>query len=298
MRWLFASVVTGLACSPMPAPVDAGRPVVDAGPPRLVDGGVVGPFTRGLLLASQTVREEVTRTTSAFTFSAAFTEVAAGTPNPCIERREGACSVRICNQNERVEGTSVSPGSLTLDGLLPLEVDAGRDAGPLDAGTDDGGTRVTLSPNDAGIVSFAVRQRLFFGGAEVTVQGQGGGVPAFTSPVLVMPAQLTLSTPRCMPTCAAIPRDLPFRVGWANVSDALVSVRLSTSQVTVTCEAPAEQSVLQVPTTALAELTPSVASGDATLVVLARRSVSFDAGAWNVTFAAETPTLFPIIVLP
>ena len=66
MRWLFASVVAGLACSPMPAPVDGGRPVVDAGPPRVVDGGVVGPFARGLLLVSQTVREEVTRTTASF----------------------------------------------------------------------------------------------------------------------------------------------------------------------------------------------------------------------------------------
>lgn len=298
MRWLFASVVAGLACSPMPAPVDAGRPIVDAGPPRVVDGGLVGPFSRGLLLASQTVREEVTRTTSSFTFSAAFTEVAAGTPNPCIERRDGACTVRVCNQGERVVGTTVSAGTLTLEGLLPVEVDAGRDAGPLDAGTDDGGARLTLSPNDAGLVSFAVPQRLFFGGTEVAVQSEGGGVPAFTSPVLVMPAQLTLSTPRCMPTCAAIPRDLPFRVAWANVSDALVSIQLSTPQVTVTCEAPAEQAVLEIPATVLAELTPSVASGDATLVVLARRSVHFDAGVWDVTFSAETPTLLPIIVLP
>jgi hypothetical protein len=298
MRWLFVSVVAGLACSPQPAPVDAGRLPVDAGPPRVVDGGVVGPFSRGRLLISQTVREEATRTTASFAFSATFTEVAAGTPNPCIERREGACKVRICNQGERVEGTTVSPGTLTLEGLLPVEVDAGRDAGPVDAGNEDGGARLTLSPNDAGLVSFAVTQRLFFGGTEVTVQGQGGGVPAFTSPLLVTPAQLSLSTPRCMPACAAIPRDLPFRVAWANVSDALVSIQLSTSQVSVTCEAPAEQAVLEVPTAALAELTPSVASGDATLFVLARRSVHFDAGTWDVTFSAETPTLFPVIVLP
>jgi hypothetical protein len=136
MRWLFVSVVAGLACSPMPAPVDAGRPSVDAGPPRVVDGGVVGPFSRGLLLASQTVREEVTRTTASFAFSATFTEVAAGTRNPCIERREGACSVRICNQGERVEGTTVSPGKLTLEGLLPVEAEGGRDAGPVDAGNE------------------------------------------------------------------------------------------------------------------------------------------------------------------
>ena len=298
MRWLFASVVAGLACSPMPTPVDAGRPAVDAGPPRVVDGGVVGPFSRGLLLVSQTVREEVTRTTASFAFSAAFTEVAAGTPNPCVERREGACTVRICNQDARVEGTTVSPGALTLEGLLSIEVDAGRDAGAVDAGTGDGGARLTLAPNDAGLVSFAVPQRLFFGGAEVTVHAQGAGVPAFSSPALVMPAQLTLSTPRCMPTCAALPRDLPFRVAWANVSGADVSVQLNTPQVTVTCEAPAEQAVLEIPPAVLAELTPSVASGDATLVVLARRSLRFDAGAWDVTFAAETPTLLPITVLP
>ena len=298
MRWLFASLIAVLACSPMPAPVDAGRPLVDAGPPRVVDGGVVGPFSRGLLLASQTVREEVTRTPASFAFSATFTEVTAGTPNPCIERSEGACTVRICNLNERVEGTSVAPGTLTLVGLLPVEVDAGRDAGPFDAGLEDGGARLTLLPNDAGLVSFSVGQRLFFGGTEVTVQSQGGGVPAFTSPVLVMPAQLTLSTPRCMPICASIPRDLPLRVAWANVSGAEVSVQLNTSQVTVTCAAPAEQSVLEVPASLLTELTPSVASGDATLVVLARRSVRFDAGTWDVTLSAETPTLFPIIVLP
>ncbi len=294
MRWLFVSVAAGLACSPLPTPVDAGRLPFDAGPPRVVDGGVVGPFSRGLLRASQTVRDEVTRTTASFTFSAIFTEVAAGTPNPCIERREGACSVRLCNQGARVEGTTVSPGTLTLEGLLPIELDAG----PVDAGNEDGGARLALSPNDAGLVSFAVPQRLFFGGTEVTVQSQGGGVPAFTSPVLVMPAQLTLSTPRCMPVCASIPRDLPLRVAWANVSGAEVSVQLNTPQVTVTCVSPAEQAVLEVPSSLLSELTPSVASGDATLVVLARRSVHFDAGAWDVTLSAETPTLFPIIVLP
>jgi hypothetical protein len=293
---LTSVVVLLLGCSPPSSSLDGGPPPVDAGQPWVVDGGLVGPFSRGALVISQTVREEGIRTIASSVFTAFLTQVPARTSNPCVERTEGACKVRICNQGERIEGASVSPGSLTLVGLRPLEVDAG----PVDAGSGGGGVRVTLWPNDAGIVSFAAPQRLFFGGDELVVQGHGDGdgVPAFVSPVLVTPAQLRVSTPRCTATCPTIARDQPFRVAWANVLGADIIVQLNTRQVSVTCEAPAEQAALIMPEALLSQLTPSLTPQDATLVVLARRSVQFDAGSWNLTFSAETPTLLPITVTP
>lgn len=278
--------------------MDAGRPLVDAGEPRVVDGGLVGPFAQGLIVISQVVREDGPRTLASATVTARFVEVAAGTPSPCVERVEGACRVRVCNRSGSVAGATISPGVLELEGLLPVAVDGGRDAGGADAGALDAGSALTLVPDDAGLSSLSVPQRLFFGGAQVTVRSSGAGVPAFTSPVLETPAQLTLSVPRCMPTCAPVPRDVPLRVAWANVSGADVLVQLSTPQVSVTCQAPAEQAVLEVPAALLAELTPTVGPGDATLLVLARRAVRFDAGAFDVTLSAETPTLLPIEVLP
>lgn len=273
--------------------VDAGPMPVDAGPPRVVDGGLVGPFSRGAITLSQTVREEAARSIASATLTATFTGVAAGTPNPCIERVEGACLVRVCNLGGAVMGVSASAGVLTFEGLLPpLE----SDAGSTDAGELDGGW--ALAPGDAGLVSRFVAQRLFFGGSEVVVRAEGATVPAFTSPLLTTPAQLTVSTPRCVPTCAPLSRATPLRVSWSGVSNAEAEVRLSTPQVTLTCRVPAEQGSLEVPVTLLQELTPSVTSGEATLTMLARSSVSFDAGSWSVVFSAETPTLLPITLLP
>lgn len=273
--------------------VDAGPMPVDAGPPRVVDGGVVGPLSLGSITLSQRVREEATRTLVSATVTATFTDVAAGTPNPCVERVEGPCLVRICNVGGAISGAVASAGVLTFDGLLPREL---PDSGVLDAGLFDGGW--ALAPNDAGLVSESVTQRLFFGGSELVVHAEGSTVPPFTSPTLTTPAQLAVSTPRCLPTCAPIARSVPFRVSWSGVSNAEAEVRLSTPQVTVTCRAPAEQNSLEVPATLLQELTPSVTAGEATLTMLARTSVSLDAGAWNVVFSAETPTLLPITVLP
>lgn len=267
---------------------------VDAGPPRVVDGGLVGPFSRGAITLSQTVREEAARSIATATLSATFTDVAAGTPNPCVERVEGACAVRVCNLGGAVTGVSASAGVLSFEGLLPPPE---SDAGSLDAGELDGGW--VLAPGDAGPVSRLVaQQRLFFGGTEVVVRAEGATVPAFISPVLTTPAQLTVSTPRCVPTCAPLSRATPLRVSWSGVSNAEAEVRLSTPQVTVTCRAPAEQGSLEVPVALLQELTPSLTSGEATLTMLARSSVSFDAGAWSVVFSAETPTLLPITLLP
>lgn len=293
VRLALPCLVTVLACSPPPAVVDAGRPPVDAGPPRVVDGGLLPASSTGRIVVSQAVREVGLRTTVTSSVFARFVEVAAGTPNPCVERTEGACVVRVCNEGPGVAGALVSPGALTLEGLLPLARDGG-----VDAGMPDAGPRLLLEPTDAGLVAFVVGQRLFFGGAELTVTAAGAEVPPFTSPALLTPAQLTVSTPRCMPTCAAIPRDVPYRVAWANVSGAEVSVQLTTPQVTVTCTAPAEQAVLEVPPSVLGELTPTSAAGDATLLVLARTSVRLDAGSWDVTVSAETPTLLPVEVLP
>ena len=273
--------------------VDAGPLPVDAGPPRVVDGGLVGPFSRGTVTLSQRVREDVTRTVVTATVSATFVDVAAQTPNPCVERAEGACMVRIGNQGSAIIGTFASAGTLTFDGLLPREQ---PDSGVVDAGLFDGGW--ALAPNDAGLVSESVTQRLFFGGSELVVHAEGATVPPFTSPLLTTPAQLTVSTPRCVPTCAPISRSTPFRVSWSGVSNAEAEVRLSTAQVTVTCRAPAEQNALEVPATLLQELTPSATPGEATLTMLARTSVSLDAGSWNVVFSAETPTLLPVTVLP
>lgn len=273
--------------------VDAGSMPVDAGPVRVVDGGVVGPFSMGTVTLSQRVREEASRTLLSATITASFTEVAAGTPNPCVERVEGSCVVRICNLASAISGVAASAGVLTFDGLLPREL---PDSGMSDAGVFDGGWE--LAPNDAGLVSESVTQRLFFGGSELVVHAEGSTVPAFTSPPLTTPAQLVVSTPRCLPTCAPISRDTPFRVSWSGVSNAQAEVRLSTPQVTVTCRAPAEQNSLEVPATLLHELTPSVTAGEATLTMLARTSVSLDAGSWNIVFSAETPTLLPVTVLP
>lgn len=273
--------------------VDAGSTPVDAGPPRVVDGGLVGPFAMGTITLSQRVREEVTRTLITATVTATFLDVSAGTPNPCVERVEGACVVRVCNVGSAITGAGASAGLLTFDGLLPRDQ---PDSGLADAGLFDGGW--ALAPNDAGLVSESFTQRLFFGGSELVVHAGGATVPPFTSPPLTTPAQLTVSTPRCVPACAPISRSTPYRVSWSGVSNAEAEVRLSTPQVTVTCRAPAEQNALEVPASLLQELTPSVAAGEATLTMLARTSVSLDAGPWNVVFSAETPTLLPVTVLP
>lgn len=273
--------------------VDAGLMPVDAGPPRVVDGGVVGPFSLGVVTLSQRVREEASRTVVSATLTATFTDVVAGTPNPCIERVEGTCVLRVCNVGSAIIGAVTSAGALTFDGLLPRVL---PDAGSMDAGPFDGGW--VLAPNDAGLISESVAQRLFFGGSEVAVHAEGSTIPAFTSPLLLTPAQLAVSTPRCLPTCTPIPRDTPLRVSWTGVSNAEAEVRLSTPQVTVTCRVPAEQNSLEVPVALLQELTPSLTPAEATLTMLARTSVSFDAGAWTVVFAAETPTLLPVTILP
>lgn len=297
VRLLLAFASLALACSPPPAGTDGGRPPVDAGPPRVVDGGLVGPFSRGVVSLSQVVRDEGNRTTASTLLSATFTDVPAGTPSPCVERREGTCSVRVCNVGAGVVGATVSAGVVTFEGLLAEEV---RDAGFFvpDAGDEDAGVRWVMTPLDSGVASRSVPQRLFFGGDTVTASASGGVVPAFTSPPLTTPAQLQVSKPRCQPACPDVPRDAPLKVEWSGVSFAEVRVTVNTPQVSVTCEAPAEQNALEVPAALLAELTPSTTSGEATLVVLARTAVRVDAGAWDVTLAAETPTFLPVRVLP
>jgi hypothetical protein len=279
--------------------VDGGRPAVDAGPTRVVDGGTVGPFKRGFVTLSQTVREEPTRTTVSATLSATFLEVAAGTPSPCAEVVMGACVVRTCNVGGSLAASTTSAGSIRFDGLLPplQPADAGADAG-VDAGSLDAGFEWVLLPDDAGVASRSVAQRVFFGGAPVTVSASGDVVPAFTSPELLTPAQVSLSSPRCVQACAPVSRAEPLRVAWSGVSGVDVLVRLSTAQVTVTCTADAVRGSLEVPVEALAELPPSAAVGEATLTVLARAATRFDAGAWDVTVAAETPTLLPVSLLP
>lgn len=294
------------ACSPMMTP-DAGQPPVDAGPLRVVDGGLVGPFARGEVIVSQSVREVGTRSVFSSQLSASFLEVAAPTPSPCLERRDGNCVLRICNQTGAIVATTRTAGAITFWGLLPLERDAGKGDGGVDAGepTDggdgdagelDGGWLVT--PSDAGFVGVGVSQRLFFAGNELSATASGGDLPAFSTPTLLAPAQLTLTKPRCLPACPPVPRDAPLEVGWSGVGEGEVFVQLTTPQVTVTCSALATSGTSSIPVSLLAELTPSVSSGEATMVVKTRTSVQFDAGGFEVAFAAETPALFPLTVLP
>lgn len=264
----------------------------------MVDGGLVGPFSTGVVSVSQVVREEGNRTTASTLLTGVFSEVAPQTPSPCVERTQGPCVVRLCNVGASGLGVTVSAGSLALTGLLPREGPPDGGLAPPDAGDGDGGTRWVLQPLDSGVVSLQVSQRVFFGGDQLSVSASGGVVPAFTSPTLTTPAQVTVSKPRCVPTCPPVRRDVPLEVTWSGVSFAAVVVTVNTPQVSVTCQAPAEQNALQVPSALLGELTPSTMSGDATLVVLARTVVSFDAGTFDVTFAAETPTFLPIEVLP
>jgi hypothetical protein len=275
---------------------DAGRPPVDAGPPRVVDGGLIGPFSTGELVISQAVRVVGIRSVFSTSLSARFFEVAAGTPSSCVERVEGGCTLRVCNLGTPNVGTPRSAGAIVLTGLLPLETDGGFDE--VDAGAPDAGSVYTLLPNDAGIASSFVAQRLFFGGTEVVASAIGDTVPGFVSPVLTTPGQPTVTKPRCVPTCPSVPRDAPYEVSWGNVGDGDVVVQVSTAQVTAWCVAPASDGRLTIPATLMSELTPSTVPGDATLVVKARTSVRFDAGGFDVRFSAETPTLSSIDVLP
>ncbi len=307
-HWSWVLVLSGsLACSPMTTP-DAGTMPVDAGPSRVVDGGLVGPFARGEVLVSQSVREVGTRSVFSSHLSASFLEVGAPTPSPCVERREGSCVLRVCNQTGAIVANTRTAGAITWWGLLPLERDAGSDGG-LDGGAADGGVDGgedggaldggwLLHPNDAGLVGVSAPQRLFFAGSELSATASGGDLPAFSTPTLLAPAQLTLTTPRCVPACPPLPRDTGFDVGWSGVGEGDVFVQLTTPQVTVTCSAPATSGTLTVPPSLMAELTPSVSSGEATMLVKTRTSVQFDAGGFDVAFAAETPALFPVTVLP
>lgn len=292
------------------APPDAGSPLVDAGPERFVDGGLVGPFARGEVIVTQTAREVGARTVFTSRLSARFVEVAAPTPSPCVERAEPPCVLRICNLSGSVAASPRSAGEVTIWGLLPLERDAGRSDGGLDgggdAGSNDGGPGDDggldggwpLERVDGGVRTTTVSQRVFFSSTELFVTATGDEVPAFTTPAVLAPAQLTLASPRCVPTCPAVPRDAPFDVRWTGVGFGEVVVQLTTPQVTITCSRQATDGPLSIPTSLLAELTPSTSSGEATLLVKTRSSVQVDAGGFEVSFSAETPELFPITVLP
>jgi hypothetical protein len=183
-----------LALCACPEPVampDAGRPPVDAGPPLVVDGGTLGPAQWGAIELTQHARTSGSQVTYSSFVRASFLEIPAETPNPCVERRQGRCTVRVCNVDGAVRGLVRRAGTLTLEGALVVDgPDDGPDGGPdggLDGGHDAGspppdGGALTLVTTDAGAFS-SVPGRLFVDGLALTVRAEGDEVPAFTSPL-------------------------------------------------------------------------------------------------------------------
>ncbi len=289
-----------LACPGPSSPPDAGRPPVDAGPPRVVDGGTVGPAQWGVVELTQRARTTGSRTTFSARVQASFLEVAAGTPNPCVERTEGACVVRVCNLDGAVQGIARRAGALTLEGALLVDgpdggLDGGRDAG-LDAGStlpmDDGGV-LTLVPTDAGAFA-AVSARLFTSGQTLNLRAGGDEVPPFVSPPLSAPSQVTVRFPRCGTTCPVVSRELPLRVEWTDAPVGDVLVELVGRQVSARCRSIGLEERFELAPEVLREFPPTVEPGDATLIVSGVSTVSFDAGTWDITLTASTPTLVPL----
>jgi hypothetical protein len=297
---LFSLGVLALGCPqpPMPTP-DAGRLPPDAGPPRVVDGGTIGPAQWGTIELTQRARTSGSRVTFSSTVQATFVEVAAGTPNPCIEWHTSGCTVRVCNVDGAITGRARRAGTITIEGALIVDgtdggvdggLDGGRDAGL--AMSEDGGV-LTLVASDAGSFA-AVAGRLFTDELPLTVRAQGDEVPAFTSPPLLAPAQPSVQFPRCGTSCPVVSRELPLRVEWTEAASSDVRIELVGRQVSARCLIRGLEERFEIEPEVLREFLPSVEPGDATLIVAGVRSVGFDAGTWSVTLSASTPTLIPL----
>ncbi|MDX2010721.1 MAG: hypothetical protein SFW67_11040 [Myxococcaceae bacterium] len=261
----------------------------------------MGPAQWGTIELTQRTRTSGSRTTFSTRVLASFLDVAAGTPNPCVERTEGACTVRVCNLDGAVRGIARRTGVLTLEGALLVDgpdggPDGGRDAGGLDAGItlpmDDGGV-LTLVPTDAGAFA-AVNARLFTDGLAMIIRASGDEVPPFVSPPLLAPSQVTVRFPRCATTCPVVSRELPLRVEWADAPVGDVLIELVGRQVSARCRSRGLEERFELGPEVLREFPPTVEPGDATLIVSGVSSVSFDAGTWDVTLTASTPTFVPL----
>jgi hypothetical protein len=301
---MMSSALLGLGCPGPPPVVDAGRPAPDAGPERIVDGGTLGPLQLGSIDLVQ--RARTTGQTVRFTSSvqATFLEVAAGTPNPCVERIDGRCTVRVCNAGGAVVGTPRRAGVLTLEGALVVDrpdggPDAGADAGS-DGGADAGGLNtdggvLTLGPGEGGTAVVTVPARLFTAGQTLVVRATGDEVPAFASPPLEAPSQLIVTSPVCDSPCT-VTRALPVRVSWRNAPAGDVSIELVGRQVSARCTASGREERFDLEPSVLEEFPPSVELGDTSLVISGVSASSFDAGGFRVTVRASTPTLVPLVL--
>jgi hypothetical protein len=228
---------------------------------------------------------------------ASFLDVAANTPNPCIEFAQSGCIVRVCNLEGAGSGVFRRAGVVTLEGSLTADpLDAGPDGGADDGGVEpaDGGV-LTLWPTDAG-ASVVVNTRLFTAGLPLVVSASGDEVPAFISPSLPAPSQLVVTSPRCEGTCAPLSRAAPIRVEWTNAPVGDVSVQLVGRQVSARCLASGLDERFEMEPEVLREFPPTVEPGDTTLIVSGTSARSFDAGGWAVTFSASTPTFIPLVL--
>jgi hypothetical protein len=297
---LFSLGVLALGCPqpPMPTP-DAGRLPPDAGPPRVVDGGTIGPAQWGTIELTQRARTSGSRITFSSTVQATFVELTGETPNPCVERPVSGCTVRICNVEGAVIGLRRRPGTITIEGALLVDRPDGGVDGGLDGGRDGGaepfedGGVVTLVATDAGAFA-ALPGRLFTDDLPLIVHASGDEVPAFTSPLLLAPAQPSVQFPRCGTTCPVVSRALPLRVEWTDAPVADVRIELVGRQVSARCVLSGLEQRFELDPEVLGEFLPSLEPGDATLIVAGVRSVGFDAGTWSVTLSASTPTLIPL----
>jgi len=282
------------------AAVDAARPEggMDSGPDD--DGGVdAGPPVErtGTVVASQTPM--TTPETSPFSFSASFEETTDGGDADCTSSEADPCRITEC--------TVEVP--MAMDGGVPM--DAGMDAGPMDAGpTADAGAMeapnagiislsggamdLVLSPMADGTYDSRTGTGLLWNEGDALVfNGAGDAVPAFTE-TLTGPGLVTVSAPSFMSPPLSVDRTTTLSLTWSGGSmPGEVHVLLTGSEmtdgtmrsVTVDCAYDGASGAGDVPAEALGAL-PSGAGGSLAVGTAAQTTV--DAGDWNVTVRAQS----------
>lgn len=246
--------------------------------------------TVGSILLSQSSFVDTSSTIWSGSLEAKFTTGPGGTLPGCTATTMSGCSIVRCAPWDA--GVSTADAGITTfasAGLLTI------------SGTMDGG--YALMPAAFGsVVSYITSwsNQLWSGGESLSVSGGGSMVPAFTSPALVAPSVMPVTSPDCENADCVLSRSSDLVINWTGPTTRTGSVRVTlgssqgVSSSTVTCTFMASQNSATIPGAVMANLYQTLledggmpsTGGSGIFTVENITSTGFDAGAYSIKFEA------------
>ena len=201
----------------------------------------------------------------------------------CTSTQVAGCSVRTCSAALLKPDAGVDAGRLIAKSAGNIHIVGGKVPAPgallyysVDHYSTISGTMTWFAPGDA-----------------FTATAAGADVPAFTTPSVNAPADVTITAPVCEKIecpIVTIDRSVDLDVTWtggnaSQLDASLLSDAVGVGSVSVTCRFNALDGHGVVPKEALAKLYPVVALGTSgVLIFTPLNEATFGAGDWQVAF--------------